>query len=276
MNKLIIGLSLFLAGSGAAQAQYYYKDIVSNKQVIADLASYREARIRTIKIKSFESNGEPSEGFFCEKKVAKDYKKTALYTRSDMSGNSLLESYFNESGKLIKSYDSSSISMSSSEYSYDDAGRLIKIVSISKSNDDDFVNELREEHLYEYNENNQPLKMTLVKNKYDSIAILFSLDENGNVTIEKNTKSGAKYYYYYDAQKRLTDVVHANEYKQGLVADYLFEYNPAGLLSQMTTTEEGGNNYYVWKYTYDNGLRIKERVYSKDRRLMGSIEYEYK
>lgn len=276
MNKLIIGLSLFLAGSGAAQAQYYYKDIVSNKQVIADLASYREARIRTIKIKSFESNGEPSEGFFCEKKVAKDYKKTALYTRSDMSGNSLLESYFNESGKLVKSYDSSSISMSSSEYSYDDAGRLIKIVSISKSNDDDFVNELREEHLYEYNENNQPLKMTLVKNKYDSIAILFSLDENGNVTIEKNTKSGAKYYYYYDAQKRLTDVVHANEYKQGLVADYLFEYNPAGLLSQMTTTEEGGNNYYVWKYTYDNGLRIKERVYSKDRRLMGSIEYEYK
>ncbi len=44
----------------------------------------------------------------------------------------------------------------------------------------------------------------------------------------------------------------------------------------MTTTEEGGSYYYIWKYTYDNGLRLKEKCFSKEKRLMGTIEYEYK
>ena len=62
-----------------------------------------------------------------------------------------------------------------------------------------------------------------------------------------------------------------------IVPEYVFQYNnSAGLLSQMTTTEEGGNYYYVWKYTYDNGLRTKEKCFNKEKRLMGSIEYEYK
>ena len=39
--------------------------------------------------------------------------------------------------------------------------------------------------------------------------------------------------------------------------------------------EEGSNNYYVWKYSYSNGLRSKERIFTKERRLMGTIEYEY-
>ena len=69
--------------------------------------------------------------------------------------------------------------------------------------------------------------------------------------------------------------MHANEYKPGLSADYLFEYNNASQIAQMTTTEEGGSYYYIWKYTYSNGLRSGEKCYSKERRLMGSIEYEY-
>jgi len=28
----------------------------------------------------------------------------------------------------------------------------------------------------------------------------------------------------------------------------------------MTATEEGGSYYFIWKYTYDNGLRIREKV----------------
>jgi hypothetical protein len=46
--------------------------------------------------------------------------------------------------------------------------------------------------------------MIRVKNKYDSTTILFSADENNNISIEKDTKSGSKYYYYYDAKNRLT------------------------------------------------------------------------
>jgi len=276
MNKLITGLFLLILSTGKADAQYYYKDIISSRQVAADLAAYREAKVKKIIIESFEYTGEPSEDFFCEKHISRDFKKTSLYTRSDASSKSLLETFFDEKGRLIRTFDSSNIVVSSSNYTYDADGRIKSIESFTRSEDDDFINELTEEHLWEYNEQGVPVKMAKVKNRKDTVMILFSMDEQGNPSIEKDTKTGAKYYYYYDAQNRLTDVVHANEYKEKLVVDYLFEYNAAGQITQMTTTEEGKNNFLIWKYTYDNGLRSRERIFTNDRKLLGSIEYEYK
>ena len=71
-------------------------------------------------------------------------------------------------------------------------------------------------------------------------------------------------------------MVHLNQFNEKMLPDYIFEHNSAGLVTQMTTTEEGGSYYYIWKYTYDNGLRISEKCFSKERRLMGTIQYEYK
>ena len=276
MNKLITALILLFLTTGKAQAQYYYKDIISNRQVAADLNAYREAKVKKIIIKSFEYTGEPSEDFFCEKHISRDFRKTSLYTRTDASSKSLLETFFDEKGRVTRTFDSSNIVVSSSSYTYEADGRIQSIVSVTRSEDDDFINELTEEHLWEYNDKGVPLKMTKVKNRKDTVLILFSTDEQGNPSIEKDTRTGAKYYYYYDAQNRLTDVVHANEYKEKLIVDYLFEYNAAGQITQMTTTEEGKNNFLIWKYTYDNGLRSRERIFSNDRKLLGSIEYEYK
>ena len=113
-------------------------------------------------------------------------------------------------------------------------------------------------------------------NYKDTTPILFSKDENGNISIEKDTRSGYKYYYYYDAKSRLTDIVHRSEYKEQLVPDYMFEYNSEGNLGQMVSTEEGGSYYFIWKYEYQNGMRKKEQCFSKERRLLGYLEYEYK
>ena len=277
MKKTVVLLmSVCLLGL-AASAQYYYKDILSNKQLLADLAAYKQNKIKTINIKSFEDDGSPSEGFFCQKKFSKDYTKSELFTRSNISAASMLTSTFNSKGQLIKTYDSSTIAVNSNVYNYDDNSRLASIISMVRSNDDDFTNEITEQHIYSYNEQNLPLQMIRVKNGTDSTIILFALDEQNNIAIEKDTKSGTKYYYYYDAKKRITDIVQANDFKTGLLPDYLFEYNnSAGLVSQMTSTEEGRNNYYVWKYTYEDGLRVKEKCFTKERKLMGSVEYEYK
>ena len=57
--------------------------------------------------------------------------------------------------------------------------------------------------------------------------------------------------------------------------DYFFEYGHDGNISKMTATEEGSNNYYTWKYVYENGLRTVERCYLKGRSLVGSVEYIY-
>jgi hypothetical protein len=105
---------------------------------------------------------------------------------------------------------------------------------------------------------------------------LFSIDENNNIAIEKDTKNGSKYYYYYDESNRLTDIVHTNEFKQKLIADYVFEYNDEGQINQMTTTEDGNDNFTVWKYDFENNLKVKERIFDKNGILIGKIIYEYK
>ncbi|MEJ7610168.1 MAG: hypothetical protein WKF88_03205 [Ferruginibacter sp.] len=258
------------------QAQYYYKDIVSNKQLLADMKVYRENKVKAITLKSFDDDGSESVGFFFEKKFSRDFRKTEMFTRADIAPASESSSAFDADGKLLSTYDSSAISVTEIKYRYDDKNRIGSILSVVRSRDEDFHNVISEEHIYTYNETDTPLRMSLVKNGRDTTVILFGKDEKGNIAIEKDTKNASKYYYYYDGKKRLTDIVHENESSRRLKPDYIFEYNSAGLVSQMTAVQEGTNNYFIWKYTYDNGMRIKERVYSNERRLMGSIEYEYK
>ncbi len=275
MKIIIAVLMLLFIQMPMLHAQYFYKDIITIKQAARDLADYKQSAKHLIKIKSFEPNGIASENFFCEKKINKNYTKSALYTRTDMSNQSLLESYFNAAGLLIRSYDSSEFVVSNSYYEYNNNQQLIKTTFFSKSSDDDFVNAIKEEHQYEYDAANNLQSMMRIKNDVDTFFVAFSLDEHQNVAVEKDDKTSTTYYYYYDEQNRLTDVVHAVDYKEKLVADYIFEYNAAGLITQMTNTEPGSNNFIVWKYVYENGLRTTERVFSKDGDLMGKIQYEY-
>ena len=265
-----------LATGPNAHAQYYYKDIISNKQLLEEMARLKEQKIRTISVKSFEDDGSPSDGFFCEKNINKNYTSVETFTRSNVTGASLFTSSFNKSGVLIKTSDSSDIAVNVSSYEYDAGGHIKSIRSAVRSRDDDFTNEIVEEHNYEYDAQGMLLKMIRIKNNTDSSIVNFSTDEKNNIGIEKDSKNGATYYYYYNDKKRLTDVVHLNQFNQKMLPDYMFEYNNTGLVSQMTSTEEGGSYYFIWRYTYDNGLRRSEKCFSKEKRLMGRIEYEYK
>jgi hypothetical protein len=276
MIRPVVSLISLLALGPIAQAQYYYKDLVSNKQLLTEMAQLKEQKVRRVIVKSFEDDNSPSDGFFCEKNINKSYTQVEMLTKSNVTGASVFTSFFNAKGALQQTIDSSEISTNTTLYSYDEKERIRSIRSTVRSSDDDFTNEITEEHIYFYNDRDMPLKMIRVKNNSDSTTVLFSPDEKNNVSIEKNTKTGDTYYYYYDTKNRLTDVVRLNPYNQKMLPDYVFEYNGAGLITQMTTTEEGGSYYFIWKYTYDNGLRVKEKCFSKERRLMGTIEYEYK
>jgi len=78
-------------------------------------------------------------------------------------------------------------------------------------------------------------------------------------------------------KNRLTDIVHFNQVARRLLPDYMYEYNATNLPRQMISTEEAGSNYFIWKYTYnDKNLRETEKCFSKEKRLLGTIEYEYK
>jgi len=278
MGKSIwIQLILLTSLSTAGLSQYHYLDIVSNLQLSSEMKQFKEQKIRNIQVHSFESNGESSKGFFCKKKISKDYRKIATYTKSNLSEKSILTSKFNTEGQLIASNDSSEISSSSNFYQYDAKGHLTKVVNISSSRDDDFTTKMMEEHLYFYDNKGHTLKMLRIKNQLDTTTILFTADEKGNIIDENDLgKNGKHYYYYYDYKNRLTDVVKYNALRDKLVPDLLFEYNSVGQVTQMITTEEGiSNNYYVWKKIYNDGLRIIEKCFTKENELMGYFEFEY-
>ena len=278
MGKSIwIQLILLMTVSTAGISQYHYLDIVSNLQLSSEMKQFKEQKIRDIQVHSFESNGDPSKGFFCKKKISKDYRKIETYTKSTISEKSILISRFNTEGQLIASNDSSAISSSSNFYQYDSKGHLTKVVNISSSMDDDFTTKLTEEHLYFYDAKGRCLKMLRIKNQSDTATVLFTSDEKGNIIDENDLgKNGKHYYYYYDSKNRLTDVVKYNSLRDKLLPDLLFEYNSASQVTQMITTEEGiSNNYYVWKKTYNEGLRIIEKCFSKENELLGYFEFEY-
>lgn len=296
MNKRILIILLICTGfAHSALAQYYYKEILSNKELIADRNAYKANKVRTVIVHSLEANGEPSEGFSCEKKINKDYSRIETTTEATATSKSILTSYFDATGLPTKTSDYSAINTTISNYKYDNNNNLINIVSYSYSTqqtdttlfdfDKNDTTTLYEEHQYTYNANGQPVKMIKIKNKKDTSVINFVIDEKGNVTDEIEEKpQGRHYYYYYSENNRLTDIVRYNTLRKKMLPDFMFEYNTDGQLLQMISVEEEvkniystEDNYFIWKYFYnENGLRIIEKCFSNEKKLLGSFEYEYK
>jgi len=278
MNRYLVITIFLISLKLSVTAQYYHRDIINVKQAQAEKKVLEQQKIRTIIVHSFEPDGKDSEGFSCEKNFSKNYREMETFTQSQITGKGWLESYYNEKGLLERSVDSSDISVANTFYEYDDKDNIIKITSLTHSADEDFTTSLKEVHLYTYNEKGMPVKMLRIKNSKDSSLVNFVLDAKGNVTDEiEASPNGKHYYYYYDEKNQLTDIVKFNAVKQGLRADFIFEYDDEGHVSQMTSVEEGvGADYYTWKYTYNEGLRIIEKCFSKEKKLLGYFEYEYK
>ena len=277
-SKFFAGITLLIAVSSGVNAQYFYKDIWTNQQLTKDFSILKNENVRTVVVKSFEDDGEPSQDFFCERKIDKDFTKSETVTRSIITQQSLLVSYYNERGWLIKTVDSTQTSLSRVEYTYDNKGHIIMVTNFTKANDEN--GGITETHQYTYNAAGKPEKMIRKKNNSDVSTVNFTIDDKGNIIDEEEIirgVKGRKYFYYYDDKNRLTDVVHYNDRAKRLLPDYMYEYNPAGQIKQMISTEDNISNYFTWKYTYnDQRLRESEKCYSKEKRLLGSIQYEYK
>lgn len=276
MIKYTIILLLTLTVSSKLCAQYYYNDIVNNKQVLAELATLKSKKINGVKVISMEATGEETEGFTCQKKINRDFTEVEIYTETSESYPNTFISYFTKTGLLHKTVDSSEAGATTIDYTYDAAGRLVSINSSKRFATDDDAGVVLEKHLYNYNAAGILQQLILVKNNRDTTLFLFEADDSGNILIEKNAKTAEVYYYYYDAKNRLTDIVHRYSYQKNLFTEYSFEYNEAGQLAKMITSEKEGAYYFTWRYDYEDGLRLNERCYSKEGRIMGSVEYKYK
>lgn len=258
-------------------SQYYYRDIILPAQSTGQQQLYKKNRVQRVNLLSFEANGAPSENFNCEIRPNNSFTQIKTITISGAAGNSSLTAYYNFKGQVYKSVDSTGETVSVYEYAFDSTGQLLTASNIVTGITD--KSKQTEAHIWAYNMQGLPASMLYIKNGRDTTTIKFLSDEKGNIIEEeswwKNISKG-KTYYYYDSLNRLTDIVRYNEKIQKLMPDYIFEYNDNGQLVQMINTQQGGSDYLIWKYLYDEkGLRTEERCYNKQKKLLGRIEYTY-
>lgn len=272
MKKILIILLLFV--SIGASAQYYYKDIVGTKETADIIRTYTANKVRKVVLNSYDADNTRNANFLVEQLFDGTALKTT--TRSGDEDPSVLTSYINDQGQVIKTVDSSDALISTTTYTYNSDGWLSSLLSVSSDSSGLFSQ--TEQHRWEYS-NGRITRMVRIKNGKDSSTVNFKLDDKGNVSEEQSVRRGVKsepVYYYYDTQNRLTDIVRFNNKVQRLLPEYMFEYSAANQVIQKITVPGNSSNYLIWRYQYGaDGLKTKEAIYTKQKQLTGKIEYIY-
>lgn len=259
-----------------ASSQYYFKDVIGVKESAALLASYREARVRNVALKSYTLNNAP----ITDLSVTQEYlpTKAALRTttQSEYAGVSYLTTYADASGRLVKSTDSTQGAVNTTLYQYNAAGKLAAVLLQTS---DSLAATQTDDHLWFYDAGGRIAKMLRIKNKKDTAVVSFRLDDKGNV-IEEREKRGflteEPWYYYYNASSQLTDIVRYNKKAHRLLPETMFEYSDKGQVSQRITVPQGSDDYLIWRYAYDaKGLKTKEVIFNKQKEQTGKVEYNY-
>lgn len=278
MKKILLPATLLLIAP-FVNAQHYYNDILGTKKTADLWKLYKQNSINGVTTKSFESDGQPSEGFLLEQKINIREGIIETNTGSAATGQSVLTSFFNEKGDLVKTVDKNKISENTSIYTYDANNRLTSIEINAETEDSSFS--ITEKHVWFYNNDGKPEKMLKIKNEKDTVTVRINYDEKGNASEEIDFAKGKqleRYYFYYNPKKQLTDIVRYNIRYQRMLPDYSFDYDEAGRLNEMTVyrVQSSGSDYLTWMYLYDEkGLKLKEACVDRDRKLVGKIEYSY-
>lgn len=277
--KFLIGSLTLILLTGVANAQYYYKDIVSTLQNNAKWKTLKAAGVQSVRLSSTEGDGRPTEGFDVEQTISPDFSGMTTHSKTNGSTETWTFNTYSPQGLLTGVTDTSDGYQSVSEYQYDPGGRLTSITNTSTETD----NHVRavETHIWQYASasGDIPSGMLKIENGTDTTYVRFIADEKGNVGEERATRNNEalpSVFYYYDEHNRLTDIVRYNARAQRLLPDNIFEYDDEGRVSSLLAVQEGASSYQKWIYAYnDKGLRTKESCFSKNRELLGVIQYEY-
>jgi YD repeat-containing protein len=274
MKQLTVSLIVIFSTLNGI-GQYYFQDFIATRQANQKWKAYREQKVRSVKISSFESDNQPTAGFDCKQEISTDYDRIITYTKTDFSRETFLVTEY-RGGRLISTTDTSKNYQSNTTYAYDSSGNPVRIVNSSEETSGGIKNE--EVHIWYYGPDQKPIRMIKIKNDVDSSFIHFVTDEKGNVVEEHAVHNRTKMpaiFYYYDDENRLTDIVRYNDKAQRLLPDYMFSYANGRLIS-MLYVPEGSDDYQKWYYTYDDrGLRSSETCYNKRKEVQGRIQYEY-
>ena len=259
-----------------AKSQYYYKDILGTKETADLVKTYRNHKVSRVLLNSYDAENTKNEDFYVEQVFSIPTQMLKTITRSGVTNESVLISYTNENGNVIKTIDSTQAITTTSIYNYDATGILQSV--ISSSTDTAHSLNQTEEHRWEYT-NGKVVRMLKIKDKKDTAYVSFKTDEKGNIIEEQSVRKGIisePVHYYYDSNNRLTDIVRYSNKAKRLMPEYLFEYSASNQVIQKITVPANSSEYLIWRYQYDDkGLKIREAIFDKHKQLTGKIEYLY-
>src|SRR6266487_5736219 len=274
MKKTVFFVVVLASSLNISFSQYYYNDLITTQQTNKQYLLLKNNHAHQVSAASYEASGELTDHFMLEQKISADNNVITTTTEYPSTGKSVSTAFYTND-KVSKTINNAGNIQSTTLYTYDNNN----LQSITTQTQDTFMHGSSQEvHQWQY-ENNQPVKMLLIKDNEDTTVIEFVKDEQGNIAEEHWRKKGRlieKYFYYYNDQRLLTDIVRFNAKAQRLLPDFLFEYDSNGTLVQLTQIPQGSDNYLIWQYIYlPNGLKQKELCLNKQKQPVGRIEYNY-
>jgi hypothetical protein len=280
MNKNIFGTFFILFGiliNGATQAQYYYKDIICNYESQQLIKQYKAAKITKIQAKSILFDGNADANFMVKQKINASYTLSDMESTIDGINKSYSINEYNSLGKVIKTIDSTETTSNISYFTYDTKNRVKTIKTLSTGINDYNSEEI---HYWNFDTASNPTQLLIVKNNNDTIQVKFELDENGNVAEELHYRKKDlinSYFFYYNDEGALTDIVRFNENQKKLLPDMVFEYNDKLQLITLKQYDHALIEYNTTKYIYNEaGLKTEEIMYFKDFKApLGKMVYSY-
>ncbi len=278
MNKprlFLTILSITLLAQNAS-SQYYYNDIIVLKETNGQYQALRDAHITSVSAQNFESNDEATPNFLVRQDINRPGTEITTTTDIPTAGHSVSVNTYNN-GMLAKTDENSTNIENSITYTYDAGGN---VQTITTATVDTFMNSNSTEIDKWFYNGNSPAYMLHIKDNADTTVVEFVKDDQGNIAEEHWKKKGKRvedYFYYYNTAHLLTDVVRFNNRAKRLLPDFLFEYDDAGRLAQLTQIQQNSASYLIWHYDYNsNALKQKETCYDKQKQLIGYIVYTYK
>lgn len=274
MKQSLAFLALLI--SVTSFGQFYYKDLVDANANSDKMKTYLANKVASVTATGFDSRGVKTTDFY---EVQEVFPAQNLLKISTRTGMAVVRMYyrFDEQGRLASISDSTNGIKSRTSYQY--AGN--NIVSV-KTEVKDSLNDFSEteEHQWLYNSAGKPEKMWKIVNGKDSMEYRFTIDEKGNIADEQLFRRGVgvdPFYFYYDDQNRLTDIVRYNKRAKKLLPDFMFEYDEQNrVIQKITTLSTTSPDYLTWRYLFNNkGLKTKEALFNKQKELTGRIEYAY-
>jgi hypothetical protein len=275
--RLILTFCFFICGL-VANAQYYYKDIITNKENTANNKAIRKANCTSLEVKSYHFDGEEIESFLCRQVIENSAKLVLTITGSPYTGGNHLHSFYTLQGQLQRSVDSNASLVIQNNYEYQ-ADKLTKISVTSFEPEQKNIRNT-EIHQWIYDEKGTARKMLRIKNQTDTSILLFAKDSITNLVINEveyvKGKVKEHYQYFYDDNHNLTAIFRYNPVRKKMLPELVLDYNDKNEIIKKTNFSGSANNTTFWYYYYnDSGLKTEEQCFLTGNLFKGKLKYFY-